>query len=84
MIKIVSADPIAQSLLTWVTAVKRGLPPQDVAKSRLNQLRLEDFVLRVLDLDVSEAARIDALANSDSSFERGPERFYDMLQKTIW
>ena len=56
MTKTASPDPVAQSLLAWVTAVKQGLPPQDVSTSRLDGMRLEDFVLRLLDLDIEQDA----------------------------
>ena len=83
MTKTASPDPVAQSLLAWVTAEKQGLPPQDVSTSRLDGMRLEDFVLRLLDLDIEQAARLDVLADSGSPFERSPIRFYETLQQAI-
>src|SRR3984957_8783676 len=84
MTEIACTEPIAQSLLAWVAAAQRGLLPESAVTSRLDEMRLEDLVLRLLDLDIEEAARLDALADPDSPFERGPERFYDTLQKAIW
>ncbi|MGE6493155.1 hypothetical protein ACQKFX_01215 [Cupriavidus metallidurans] len=81
MTKTASTDPVAQSLLAWVTAVKHGLPLQDISTSRLDGMRLEDPVLRLLDLDIEPAARLDVLADSDSPFERSPIRFYETLQQ---
>ncbi|AVA35580.1 hypothetical protein ACUXAV_002266 [Cupriavidus metallidurans] len=81
MTKTASTDPVAQSLLAWVTAVKHGLPPRDVSTSRLDGMRLEDLVLRLLDLDIEQAARLDVLADSGSPIERSPIRFYETLQQ---
>ncbi|UBM08797.1 hypothetical protein [Cupriavidus metallidurans] len=81
MTKTASTDPVAQSLLAWVTAVKHGLPPRDVSTSRLDGMRLEDLVLRLLDLDIEQAARLDVLADSGSPIARSPIRFYETLQQ---
>lgn len=51
--------------------------------SHLNEMRLEDLVLRLLDLDNEEAAQMDSRSDSDSPFERSPERFNETLQQAI-
>ncbi|MCJ0762520.1 hypothetical protein [Variovorax terrae] len=85
MPEIACAGPDAQSLLAWVAAVKQGLTPsQGIVTLRLDQMRLEDLVLSLLDLDIEEAAQVDSLADSASPFERCPERFHETLQKAIW
>lgn len=83
MTEIAFADPVAQSLIDWVAAAKQGLLSQDTATSRFDEMRLEDLVLSLLDRDIEEAAKIDALSDSDSPFERSPERFYETLEQAI-
>nr|WP_315591692.1 hypothetical protein [uncultured Cupriavidus sp.] len=83
MTEIACTDPVAQSLMDWVTAVTWGSPPQDFATPYLDGMRLEDLVLRLLDLDIEEAARLNTLADPDSPFERSPKRFHETLQQTI-
>lgn len=83
MAELLCVDPVAQSLFAWVAATRRGLLPKEEATSHLGEIRLEDLVLRVLDLDIEEAARLDALADSDTPFERSPERFHEALQRAI-
>ncbi|MGH8449825.1 hypothetical protein [Pseudomonas sp.] len=77
------ADSLSQSLIAWVTAVKQDSLSPDAASSRLDEMRLEHLVLCLLELDLEEAAQIDALSNSTYPFERSPERFYETLQQTI-
>jgi|GEM_PF-2525471 len=83
MTAIESADPIAQSLLTWVAATKRGLLPSNPTASRFNEIRLKELVLSLLDLDTAEAAQVVALLDTDFPFERCPEHFYAALQQAI-
>ncbi len=77
------AEPVAQSLAAWVAAVRVALLPQNTFASRLDDMRLEDLVLDILDLDGSEAAQMEALSGSDAPCKRSPERYYDSLQQAI-
>jgi len=83
MTEIACADSGAQSLFAWVAAVKLDLPSQDSATSRLDEMRLEDLVLGLLDLDNDKAAQMESLSDSEGPFERCPERFYETLQQAI-
>lgn len=49
----------------------------------LDEMRFEDLVLSLLDLDIEEAAQMDCLADSSTPFERSPERFHETLQQAI-
>ncbi len=83
MTEIAYRAPVAQSLIAWVAATSRSACAQHIATSRLDQMRLEDLVLNLLDLDVEEAAQIDALAGFDAPFERSPKRFNEALPHAI-
>jgi len=85
MTEIAYAAPAAQSLLAWIAAAKQGLPSPATATatSLLDDIRLEDLVLRLLDLDIEEAVQLDVFADSDTPFSRSPERFYESLQQAI-
>lgn len=83
MTEIACATPVVQSLLAWVAASKSGLTPSASVTSHLDEMRLERLVLGLLDLDMEEAAQIDVLANSSTSFERSPEYFHEVLQLAI-
>lgn len=83
MTEIACEIPISQSLLAWVTATNKGVLMQKGAASRLDEIRLEDLVLRLLDLDIEEAAQLDVFADSDAPFEQSPEQFYETLQQAI-
>ena len=84
MTEVAGTEPIVNSLLVWVAELKRGMIDGSAATARLDVVRLEDLVLRLLDLEPEEAEIIYAMADADSSFERCPERFYDTLRKAIW
>ena len=77
------AAPLAESLCAWVEAVRLGVLPRNAATSRLDEIRLEDLVLGLLDLDCDEAARLASLSGSGPSFERCAERFHGTLQEAI-
>lgn len=77
------AVPVAQSLLAWIEAINLGLPAQEAVTSRLDEMRLEDLVLGLLDLDPDEAAQMESLSGSEAPFERCPESFYETLQQAI-
>lgn len=83
MAEIACADPVAESLLAWVTSAKQGLLLQNATTSRLDEMRLEDLVLSLLDLDAERAAQLDAWSDADSLFERSPGRFNEALQRAI-
>lgn len=83
MTEIACADPVVQSLHAWITTAKQGLPPPAATASTLNDMRLEALVLSLLDLDLEEAALLDSLADSSTSFERSPPRFYEALQQAM-
>lgn len=83
MTEMTCAYPVVQSLLAWATAVKAGLSPPGPAALHLSEMRLEELVLGLLDLDVGEAAQMDVLADTDLPFERSPERFHEALQQAI-
>jgi hypothetical protein len=83
MTEIACADPVAQSLLAWIAAEEQDLSSPTAVTSFLDEIRLEDLVLRLLDLDIEEATQLDVSADSDAPFERSPERFYEALQQAI-
>lgn len=83
MTEIAYADSVVQLLLAWFVAVRQGVLPPDSITSRLDEIPLEQFVLRLLELDVEEAAQVDALSNPVSPFERSSQRFDEALQQTI-
>lgn len=83
MNKISCAEPVAQSLATWVAAVRVALLPQNLIASRLDDMRLEDLVLDLLDLDESEAAQLEALSGSKVPFHRSPESYCESLLQAI-
>jgi hypothetical protein len=83
MTEVACADPVTPSLMAWFAATKDGLPRPCAAISRLDEMRLEDLVLGLLDLDIEEAARLDSLADSGTWFERSPECFYESLQRAL-
>ena len=83
MTEIPCADPVAQSLIDWVAAAKQGSLPQDASTTHLDEVRLEDLVLSLLDLDIEKAAQMESLSDSETPFERCPERFYETLQQAI-
>lgn len=49
----------------------------------MDEIRLEDLVLNLLDVNIKDAAQMDSLADSNTPFERSPERFYEALQQAI-
>ncbi|MFM0718941.1 hypothetical protein PQQ73_21655 [Paraburkholderia strydomiana] len=77
------ADSIAQSLITWVAAIKLGLSPQDSIASRFDDMKLEALVLALFDMDVSEAAQMDVLSDSETPFKRCQESFFETLKQVI-
>ncbi|WP_338801909.1 hypothetical protein V9L13_06445 [Pseudomonas sp. RSB 5.4] len=83
MTETAQTDSLTQSLIAWVKAVKQDSLSPAATSSRLDEMRLEHLVLWLLDLDLEEAAQIDALSNSVYPFERSPERFHEALQQTI-
>lgn len=83
MTEITCCAPVAQTLIAWVSATRQNLRAKDVPASRLDEMRLEDLVLNLLDMDVQEAKQMDALADSNTPFERSPKRFNETLQQAI-
>lgn len=83
MTEITYADSVAQSLRSWVDAKKQGKYAPDAATSRLDEIRLEDLVLRLLDLDPEEAAQLESLSDSEGPLARNQEHFYETLQQAI-
>lgn len=77
------AAPVAESLCAWVEAVRLGALSCDAATSRLDEMRLEDLVLGLLDLDCDEAAQLASLSGSGTSFERSAESFHETLREAI-
>ncbi|MFJ3155048.1 hypothetical protein ACIPIX_12975 [Pseudomonas protegens] len=83
MAETAQTDSLTQSLIAWVKAVNQGALSPAAIYSRLDEMRLEHLVLRLLEIDPEEAVQIDALSNSIFPFERSPERFHEALQQTI-
>lgn len=83
MTDIACADLTTSSLLAWASAKRCGVTAPHVAVSHLNALRLEDLVLRVLDMDFEVAEHVDALAAPTAPFARCPESFFGALQQAI-
>ncbi|MGE8046829.1 hypothetical protein ACQKPT_00775 [Pseudomonas monteilii] len=73
----------AQSLIAWVIAVKQGSLPPNAVKSCLDEMRLEHLVLDLMEIDVEEAAQIDALSDTVTPFGRSAQCFDELLQHSI-
>lgn len=83
MTEIACADPVAQSLLAWVAAIQQGLQPREDTTAALDEMRLEDLVLSLLDMDSDDAAHLDSLLGSDEPFERSPQSYNEVLQQAL-
>lgn len=83
MTGIACTESVAQSLIDWVTAARQPSLPRIAGTSRLDDMRFEDLVLGLLDLDIEEAARMESLVDSSTPFERSPARFYEALQQAL-
>lgn len=83
MTEIGCTDPVTQSLIAWIAAVNQNLPPLTVSTSRLSEIRFEDLVHSLLDLEWEDAARIDSLADSRAPLARAPAQFFEILQLVI-
>ncbi|WP_454672946.1 hypothetical protein [Achromobacter pestifer] len=77
------AEHAAQSLLDWVVSMQRDIPMRPSVKTCLDEMRFEDLVLHLLDLDIEEAERMASLVDGGWPFERCPERFHATLQNAI-
>lgn len=83
MTEISRIESIAQLLSIWVAAKKLELHPQEPIASQLADMKLQNFVIGLLDLEESEAADVELLSGSDGLIKRCSESFHEALQQTI-
>lgn len=74
---------MAQTLMALAELAQRGLPRLRGESFLLEEIRLEDLVAGLLDMDAQEAELVDSMLHPPSPFQRTPESFHAALQEAI-
>ena len=73
----------AQLFLAPVESIGKNLLTRHFSASRLDEMKLKDFVLELMQIDIYETRQIGCLSAGTAAYARTPESFYEALQLCI-
>lgn len=79
----ISGNDAARLFFAPVESIGNNLLSRRFSASRLDEMKLKDFVLELMQIDIYETRQIERLSAGTAESARTPESFYEALQLCI-